>query len=280
MNGPFARPLLATEHSDHDRGAELLARALAGGMTAPLRAVLPLVSNAELETVAPQWVERAEADAARRRQALEAWFAANGQAVDVQVRRGPDPYELIVDEARSTGADLLVIRRRGRRGLLANLLVGEMVSAVVAHAPCSVLVCPRGAQLWHRGVLVGLDPRAPQPDMLTRATELARAAGLPLHVVCVAESAAGRAAAEQALAAGLAQARQQHADVHGDVREGRAHQALVDAARERGADLVVVARHGGARLSRAWIGGTAQKVIGLFDGPALIHVNNRPKDAA
>jgi nucleotide-binding universal stress UspA family protein len=63
------------------------------------------------------------------------------------------------------------------------------------------------------------------------------------------------------------------AEAAGAVRIGRAHQALIDAARERGADLIVVGRHGGAKVARAWIGGTAQKVVGLADGPVLVHVD-------
>ena len=64
----------------------------------------------------------------------------------------------------------------------------------------------------------------------------------------------------------------------GELRTGKPHQQLVDAARSCGADLLVVARHGGDNLSRAWLGGTAQKVIGLAECPVLVHVNNpRPK---
>jgi nucleotide-binding universal stress UspA family protein len=39
-----------------------------------------------------------------------------------------------------------------------------------------------------------------------------------------------------------------------------------------GADLMVVGRHGTSLLARAWIGGTAQKVIGLAEGPVLVHI--------
>ena len=62
------------------------------------------------------------------------------------------------------------------------------------------------------------------------------------------------------------------------VRAGRVHQVLIDVAREQGCDLLVVGRHGGASLARAWIGGTAQKVIGLAECPVLVHVPARPGD--
>ena len=93
--------------------------------------------------------------------------------LDLQARHGAEPYVEIVDEARERAADLIVIRRRGKRGLLANLLVGEMVFKVLAHAPCSVLVVPRGMPMWTRRVLVGIDPHAPDATLLAQAAALA-----------------------------------------------------------------------------------------------------------
>ena len=52
--------------------------------------------------------------------------------IDLRVRRGDELYRQIVDEARERKTELIVLRRRGKRGFLANLLVGEMVSKVLA----------------------------------------------------------------------------------------------------------------------------------------------------
>ena len=82
------------------------------------------------------------------------------------------------------------------------------------------------------------------------------------------------------MAAAVATARQLHDRVDGEVATGRPHQALIDAARARGADLLMVGRHGGTPLARAWIGGTAQKVIGLANCPVLVHVSNPEPKAA
>jgi nucleotide-binding universal stress UspA family protein len=270
----FTRPLLATEHGEFDTGAETLAFALAQHCRLPLAGVLPVVSNPEFEMVAPQLAQKADAEAASKRQHLTALAQAQGVTLELQVRHGPEAWQEIVDEARARGADLIVIRRRGRRGLLANLLVGEMVSKVVAHAPCSLLVAARDARMWTRGVLVGVDPLAPDAGTLSRAALLARDCSLPLHLVCVTAGDAGRDAAVKALAAGIAMARTLHERVDGEILSGRPHQVLIDAAQARGADLLVVGRHGGAPLARAWIGGTAQKVIGLATCPVLVHVPN------
>jgi len=271
MGTPFSRLLLATEHGEQDAGAEALALELAAHCGVPLAAVLPLASNPEFEAAAPKLAARGDAEAARARAALEAEARARGVVLDVRVRRGAEAYVEIVAEARAAAADLIVIRRRGRRGLLANLLVGEMVGKVVAHAPCSVLVAPRDARMWQRGVLVGVDPRAPDATMVEQAAALAGECGLPLSVVCVADGVT-TSAAEAVLADALGRARARHGQTSGEVRSGRAYEALIDAARERGADLLMVARHGGGLLARAWIGGTTHKVIGLAECPVLVHV--------
>lgn len=277
MAHPFQRLLLATEHSEFDSGAEAVGFALARRCDLPLAGVLPVVSNPEYEMVAPALAARADAQAAERRMGLEAAAQAHGVALDLKVRRGPEAYDEIVAEARERAADLIVIRRRGQRGLLANLLVGEMVGKVVAHATCSVLVAPRGASMWQRRVLVGVDPRSPDRGSLAAAAAIAAECGLPLRLVCVVTDGAARAQAEQALAGALLLARAVHPDSDGELRVGRAHEALIAAARDAGADLLVVARHGGSELARAWIGGTAQKVIGLAECPVLVHVQTPVK---
>ena len=252
MASAFSRLLLATEHGEFDSGAEAVALALARRCDLPLAAVLPVLSNPEFEAVAPQLAERADAEAARRRQSLQALALQAGVQLQVQVRRGAEPFAEIVGEARRHEADLLIIRRRGKRGLLAKLLVGEMVSKVVAHSSCSVLVAPRGAQLWARGVLACRDPQAPDAGLVEVATAVAGECALPLYLHALAAGADAQAAAEQVLAA----------------------------ARLQGADLIVLARNGGSRLGRAWASAVTQKVVGLSECPVLVHVNPSPLTAS
>jgi nucleotide-binding universal stress UspA family protein len=281
MSDVFNRLLLATEHSEFDTGAEALALALAQRCNLPLVAVIPVLSNPEYEMVAPQLAEQADSRAAQGRELLQAAAAAQGVALQVHMRRGAEPFAEIVAEARAMAADLLIIRRRGRRGLLANLLVGEMVSKVVAHAPCCVLVSPRGARMWRQRVLVALDPALPDAATLAQATALAAECGLPLTVLCVATAESGRSAAQQAVDAALLQVRHQLARTAsgaglvalGEVRIGRVFQELLAGAVACGADLIVLGRHGRDSLGRAWIGGVAQKVIGLAECPVLVQVN-------
>jgi len=274
----FVRPLLATEHSEFDLGAERVALALAARRGEALATVLPMAGNPEFDAVAPDMAARADVLVADKLQRLQALAAAQGVRLAVQVRRGPEPYREIVDEAIETHADLIIIRRRGRPGLLANLLVGEMVSKVVAHAPCSVLVNARDAQLWSHRVVVAVDPAAPALETVALAARVAVEYVLPLTVVCVTHAGDSQAQAQGALAAALAQARALGASVDGEVLAGKPHERVLEAVRRWGADLIVLGRQGTTRLSRAWIGGVAQKVIGLAECPVLVCVSRLPAE--
>ena len=204
----FNRLLLATEHSEFDAGSEAMAFALAQRCQLPLATVVPLVSNPEYEALAPQIAAKAELDASVKLTELRERAGAVGVAIDLRLRRGEEPYQEIVQEARQLGSDLIIIRRRGKRGFLANLLVGEMVSKVVAHAPCHVLVVPREARMWTQRVLAAAEPTAQGRDVISTAAAAAAECGLPLQVVSVVHSEGERPRAESFVAEMLAQVAQ------------------------------------------------------------------------
>lgn len=268
----FQRLMLATECGEFDAGAQRLALALAARCGLPLAAVLPLASNPEFEAVAPQQAAHAEEEAAQRSQQLRTAAAQAGVALALRVRRGPELAAEIVAEARERGCDLLILRRRGRRGLLANLLVGEMVSRVAADAPCSLLFGARQAQLWQRRVLVGIDPEVNDAGLPQRAAAVAQQCGLPLTVLAVARQSKGLPAAERAAAAAAAVAQALGVPVQARACAGRPHEQLVEQAQACGADLLVIGRQGGPSGGRAALGSTAQQVIGLADCPVLVNV--------
>jgi nucleotide-binding universal stress UspA family protein len=308
----LGRLLLATEHTEQDRGAEAVAFALAraggaggaGGAGPPvtLQAVMPLASNPEYETIAPHVAARAEAELAARRCALQAAASAAGVQLDLRVRRGSEPDADIVAEATERATELLVVRRRGKRGLLAQLLIGEMVSRVLAHAPCGVLVVPREAARWQHGVLACIDvdeqaeaDASPNTDAATEvdgrpaatgtneavvawAARAAAAAAVPLHLLCVVAHANAQPRGEAALvrARGVAEdPGRAGPPIFAALRVGPAHGRIVLAATECRADLIVLARGGGQWLGRAWLGSTTEKVIGQAPCPVLMVVPPR-----
>jgi nucleotide-binding universal stress UspA family protein len=266
----FTRLLLATEHSEFDAGAEAMAFALARRCQLPLTTVLPLVSNPEFEAIAPQIAAKAEQEAAAKIAELRQQAQVVGVSIDLRLRRGAEPYQEIVDEAREQGSDVIIIRRRGKRSFLANLLVGEMVSKVVAHAPCHVLIVPREAHLWQQGVLVAAEAGESGRQVVTTALAVANQCALPLHVVSVVGTEAQRPPAADFVAEMLAQARAKGLAAQGEVRVGKPFAEILAARAASQADLIVLGSRGDASIGRALIGGVAQKVMGLSELPVLV----------
>jgi hypothetical protein len=226
---------------------------------------MPLYSNPEFEAGAPAQAQRAEREAAARLVALRQQAEAAGVAIDLRVRRGAELWREIVDEAQQRGSDLLILRRRGQRGFLARLLVGEMVGQVLAHAPCCALVVPRDAQMWTRRVLVAAEPGEPGLQLVALATTLASAYALPLGVVCV----AGIGEREQEASAAFLADAQQRAAAAGvaaetELRAGAVPAQLLAAVRAQAADLIVLG------AGRARSGGVARDVTGAAACAVLI----------
>lgn len=270
MAALFNRLLLATEHSPFDTGAEAMAFALAQRWQRPLATVFPLVSNAEYEAIEPQFAAHDDQEAAGKIAQLRATAQAAGVTLDLRVRRGDDLYQEIVQEAKDQGANLLIIRRRGKRSFLSNLLVGEMVGKVVAHAPCHVLIVPREARLWRQRVLAAAEPTEQGKQVVSAAAAVAAEWGLPLHLVSVAGTDAERPKAEAFVAEMLCQARQGGTTVQGEVRIGKPFTEILAARAACQADLIVMGSRGEHRIGRALVGGSAQKVMGLSEHPVLV----------
>ena len=276
MNFAFTRLLLATEHTEFDVGAERVAFELARQRAVPLAAVLPFVSNVEYETVAPEAVTRAEQNVFARITQLQGVAQAAGVAFDIRVRRGDEPYREIIAEAQACGADLVIARRRGKRGIFANLMVGEMVGKVATHAPCSVLLVPRAGRVWTQRVLAAVDDSRAAANVAETAARVAVEADLPLLVVCVAtrDTQEQRAAADTVVADAIIGARNVGAAVEGRVVVGRVAEEIIKVAAESGADLLVVGRGGtGGHGHRFGLGGTAHRIIGLAECPVLVVKN-------
>lgn len=272
MAAPFQRLLLATEHTEFDAGAENLAIELARRCGQALAAVLPLVSNPEYEALAPEIAARAEQEAARRITLLRDMAQARGVTLDLRARRGPEPYREIVEEALERRSDLLVIRRRGKRSFLANLLLGEMVSKVVAHAPCSVLIVPRDAGMWQRRVLVAVEPTSYGEQLVARAAAVAAECALPLSIVSVIahEDPALRRQADLFIERAMQGLRPCGIGVQGRTLVGKPYLEILAALKRDAADLLVIGSRSEDRIKRALIGGVAQKTIGLSECPVLV----------
>jgi nucleotide-binding universal stress UspA family protein len=212
--------------------------------------------------------------------ALRAEFTETELATERSVVTGR-PGEALVDEAARLDADLVVVGSRGH-GQIAALLLGSVSAEVVDRAPCPVLVARRGA--LNRAILAS-DGSLSARSAAQLTGSWPAFSGVPIDVVVVAEAvrpwtvgispafvpnamaaysrevreatAEAQQIADEATA-GLRQAGRRATAV---VRRGQAAAAIVGAAEEREADMVVIGCRGRSGLTRLMLGSVARDVL-------------------
>ena len=259
-NGKLDRVLVATDGSEYSAGAIRTGVALAKSRNAQLIGLSIALYNPEYSTLVPNLAEEAEK---RAREALQSFLAEAGKDAKTVTREAGDPYQGIVDGAKEYRADVIVIGRRGKRGL-ARMGVGDTTVKVIGHTESAVLVCPRAARLWEKHVLAATDGSRHGEAAVGAAGHLAKQAGLPMTVVSVvitSHSAARRQETEQAVATAVQRLKDMGVTAEGKTLEGRPDEAIVKAAEAVGADLIVVGSHGRTGLKHILLGSTVERVL-------------------
>lgn len=267
-----ARILLPTDGSEYAAGAITVATEMARRCGAPVRLMTSLPLGSDLETVGTQNLQAIETEKAQvQLDALASRLTAAGITCDTEVRHDEHPDAGIVDGAAAAGADLIVMGRRGKRGL-ARLMVGHATAKVIGNAPCDVLVVPRAAQFWTRRILLATDGSEYSRAALVRAGTVAAACGLPVSVLSVVAPSHGqdrRAQAQRAVDAALTTLRDQGVTAEGKVAEGRPDEVIVAQAKAQ-ADLIVMGSHGRTGLLGVLLGSVSERVIGAAECPVLV----------
>jgi nucleotide-binding universal stress UspA family protein len=203
-----------------------------------------------------------------------------GRVVDRILLRGR-PASAIVKEARSFGADLVIVGSRGH-GQIRSMLLGSVSTEVVDQAPCPVLVA-RSSSV--RSILYATDGSATAEHAEHVLTDWPILAGRPVTVLSVAEvgmpwstgmspgiydqvlesyteavdDARGQCQAIAEAAAGrIAAAGFQTTAV---VREGPSAEEIVAASQQLDDGLVVIASRGHTGLTRLVLGSVARSVL-------------------
>jgi len=273
MDKPMKHILFATDGSEFSSGAQRVAIDLAKRCGADLTAMTIVLSTQDLEGVGTHGLrEQLEEEA----QAILAGVVAAAEGAGVgcatQLVYGDQPHQEIIDTALELAPDLIVLGRRGKRGL-ARFMVGHATAQVAGLAPCPVLMVPRAGELWQRRILLASDGSEACAPAEALAIDLARLCQLPLTLISVvspSHNAERKAIAQTALDRLLA--RVQAAGLKGEalLAEGRPEEVVVNTAGDRGADLIVVGSRGRAGLKRLLLGSVSERIMGLAQGPVLI----------
>lgn len=281
------RILLSTDGSLYSEGAIREGIRIAKRCSSKLLVISVLETNLEYDAIAPQMVEKSERELRGHLEDVVARAKKEGVACEFVVRRG-DAYKDIVDEAARQKSTMIVMGRRGRTGL-SRLVMGSTTARVIGHAPCSVLVVPRAAQVEFRNVLVATDGSRYSIAAASEAIGIAKLNNSKLTVISVIpsefmpptdiEMAIGQRellaekemkGAENNAKAVKEAAQKEGVEVQAFVMSGRPADAIIETAKDKNADLIVLGSYGRSGLEKLLMGSTAERVIVLANSAVLV----------
>jgi len=282
------RLLLATDGSEYSEGAIREAITMAKRCSSKLTVVSVIETNPEFESTAPQVLEKMEKEVRSLLNSVQARAKQEGVACELAVHEGEDSYKYIVDEAVAQKSTMIIMGRRGRKGLR-RLVMGSTTSWTIGHAPCSVLVVPRAAQVAFKSVVVATDGSPHSAAAASEAIGIAKRNSARLTVIAVVpadiamptdidfaaiqrEKLADQEmqAAEKNARAVKEAAQQAGVDAQAFVMSGKPADAIMEIAKDKVADLVVVGSHGRTGLDRLLMGSVAERVIVLSSCAVLV----------
>jgi hypothetical protein len=245
-------------------------------------------TNAEYETIAPQLLEKSEKVARDHLEAVKAQAKKEGVECTISILEGEDSYNYITIEAVKSNASMIVMGRQGKTGLK-RLAMGSTTARVIGHSPCNVLVVPREAQVAFKSIVVATDGSKYSAAAASEAIGIAKRNVSKLTVISVvpAEHATPtdmefgmsqreliaekemRVAEENAKTVKDA-AQKEGVAVQAFVMSGKPADAVIETAKEHGADLIVLGSHGRTGLEKLLMGSVTERVIVLSPCAVLV----------
>lgn len=190
-------------------------------------------------------------------------------------------YKAIIDAAIARDADLIVMGRIGSTGL-ERVLLGSVTSRVIGYSPIDILVVPKDTVVGWRTMLLAIDGSTYSSAAAERAIELAKEHNANLKIISVADipyEAYGDdpeflnkmlGVAKNVVGSGKARAEEFEINTEAIVRDGPAHEEIVEAAKEVKANLIIMGSHGRTGLERILMGSVTERVIGHSPCPVLV----------
>jgi nucleotide-binding universal stress UspA family protein len=137
----FEKLLVATDGSEFSNAAVLEAINIARACSGTLYVLLVFEISSEIELWDALAADKLEAQLRRYLDGIKKKATKQGVRCEVIVHLGDKPYKHIVSEAKKRKVNTIIMGSHGRSGIT-RLMMGSVVSRVIGHAPCKVLVIP------------------------------------------------------------------------------------------------------------------------------------------
>jgi nucleotide-binding universal stress UspA family protein len=237
--------LLATDGTEYSEGAVRETINFAKQCSTKIYAISVVESMTDYEGFSAQQAEESfEGKAKESLEKLKARAEKEGAVCETILASG-EPYKCIVEAAEAKNVDMIVVGRRGAKGLT-KLLLGEVA-----------------ANISYQNILVATDGSSNSEAAVTAAIEIAKQCDSKVialsSIRTIYEQENATANVNKAVELG----KKEGVAVEGLTPMGRSYEAIVEAAGGRGVDLIVLGTYGKTGLTRMLMGSSTERVIGL-----------------
>lgn len=253
--------LIATDRSEFSEGAIREAINFAKKCSSSLYIISVMETNPEYETIGANVFQKEEEEATEYLESVKTRASQDGLYCQCILLHGDEPSRLIVDAAAEKMVDMIIMGRRGRKGLM-KVLMGSVTAKVIGHAPCKVLVVPRAARIEYRNLLVAADGSEHSIAAASEAIGIAKRCGSNIIAVSVGHSEGELADATTNVGRVVEMAEKDGIPVQALTPIGKPHDIIVETAGGRAVDLIVMGTYGETGLRKILLGSTTEKVIG------------------
>jgi SulP family sulfate permease len=252
------RLMLATDGSEFSHAPEEIAIAMARsfGVTLDIMTVVESPADDEIAKIRLKQIEHKAVPA----------------DVDCEtvIRHGKSAVEQIVAAAAAGDSNILVIGRRPPRGDMKESLVGDVAQQIIIGSPCHVLVANWQAQPWKTRILMASDGSAISEAIVEVTAQIAKVSRLPVTVLVAVVPGGDHAPAEADAAEKLGLLRVEGITCEALIVEKAPDRAIIEAAQEIGADLVVIGNDQRKGLTRKLAGQTTDRIVGGLTCAVLV----------
>lgn len=267
--GKLEKILLATDRSEYSEGAIREAIKFASKCSSKMYVALTLETNPEYETIGSNVFEKEEKEANAYLDSIKTRAAKDGVSCETALLESTDAAEAIVNEATEKKVDMIVIGRRGRKGV-AKALMGETAAKVITHSPCKVLVVPKSAQIEYKNILVATDGLTQAKAAVTEAITIAKRCGSHIIALSAMRDETERKEATQFANEAADLAKKEGVSAEAVTPAGRSFNAIVETAGGRAVDLIVMGTYGKTGVKKFIMGSSTEKVIGSAGCAVLV----------
>jgi nucleotide-binding universal stress UspA family protein len=262
--------LLATDRSEFSEGAVREAIRFAKKCSSRLYVMSVLETNPEYETIGANAYQKEEEEAIKYLESVKKRAGQEGiYYCETFLHYGIEPYKLIIDEASERNADMIIVGRRGRSGLM-KVLMGPVAAKVVGHASCKVLVVPRAAKIECRNILVATDGSVHSAAAVSEAIGIAKRCKSNIIAVSSVYSESELEEAKANVKNAVEMAQKEGIQIEALTPPGSSHDVIVETAGGRGVDLIIMGAYGKSGLKKLLMGSSTEKVIGHASCAVLV----------